>query len=279
MEKKIIAILGMHRSGTSLISSWLQECGLNIGSRLLSDNIGNANGHFEDLDFLAFHEGLFLKNSLNHINAKAEDIEIDDFDIAMAKNIIKLKLGENPVFAWKDPRTCIFLNNLWEKTEYDICYLFVYRPFDHIINSLYNRHIKMLNNSFKYQLTSNNLIIKIKNQIYIKINKKKILEDYCIMYSNYMEEILKFHKNLRLKKRFLAIEINSTIKNSKKVLNTINNNWYTSLKSIDLGIIFNPNQFTNDNINLESVNINLIKKCRILDQELRDLTFNKSVNE
>jgi hypothetical protein len=46
----------MHRSGTSLISQWLSHCGLHLGERLLGPGIGNAEGHFEDLDFLEFHE-------------------------------------------------------------------------------------------------------------------------------------------------------------------------------------------------------------------------------
>ncbi len=282
MSKKVIAILGMHRSGTSLITSWLQDCGLHVGDRLLEANIGNDNGHFEDLDFLSFHEGLFLKNSLNHLNAKSDKILIDDIDISLANEIIKNKLEDKYIFGWKDPRTCIFLNNIWSKVDYDIHYLFIYRSFGQIINSLYNRHIKKLFTDYKYQLISNSIIKKLKNNLYIKLNRKSILEDFCTMYINYMEEILKFYDSNGDKNKFMAVNINSAIINSLNIINTINNNWSISLKSLDLGLKFKENQFNTTNINLKDIDRRIVEKCRLIDKKLYDLTINKNnqpVNE
>ena len=57
-----IIITGMHRSGTSLVASLLQEAGLSIGERLLGPSAGNRKGHFEDVDFVELHEDILADN-------------------------------------------------------------------------------------------------------------------------------------------------------------------------------------------------------------------------
>ncbi len=277
METAIIAIIGMHRSGTSLVSSWLQQCGLDIGEKLVSPNIGNINGHFEDLDFLSFHEGLFLKNSLSYLNASSDTIEIDEIDIHIANELINYKSKNNEKIAWKDPRTCLFLNNLWLKTTHDIKFLFIYRPFVQIINSLYSRHIKMLSQKNRYQLINNPTIQRIRNFIYIKANRKKILEDYCKMYLNYMNEVLKFYEENSTDKNFIATDIRTLIDDSHRLLNTIENNWSISLKRIDLRSMFNKNQFTTKDINLEVVDKLLLEKCENIDKKMLVLLENITI--
>jgi hypothetical protein len=55
MKKNVLVITGMHRSGTSLITQWLYKCGLHVGDDFYGADIGNADGHFEDNDFLGAH--------------------------------------------------------------------------------------------------------------------------------------------------------------------------------------------------------------------------------
>jgi len=54
MATNTLIIAGMHRSGTSLISQWLNRCGLNLGENMIGASSGNVEGHFEDIDFIAF---------------------------------------------------------------------------------------------------------------------------------------------------------------------------------------------------------------------------------
>ena len=42
-----LLILGMHRSGTSLLSSLVQSLGINIGDRLVCADMHNPAGYFE----------------------------------------------------------------------------------------------------------------------------------------------------------------------------------------------------------------------------------------
>ena len=51
-------VLGMHRSGTSLLARLLQQCGIDIGSRLLGGSVGNEHGHWEDAFAVEMHERL-----------------------------------------------------------------------------------------------------------------------------------------------------------------------------------------------------------------------------
>ena len=55
----VICITGMHRSHTSLTTSWLSHCGLTIhDGRLIASATGNTKGHFEDSDFVRLHSSV-----------------------------------------------------------------------------------------------------------------------------------------------------------------------------------------------------------------------------
>src|SRR3972149_6783295 len=51
MRSQVI-VLGMHRSGTSLIASILHLSGISMGKEFLRPDNGNPGGYFEDLEFL-----------------------------------------------------------------------------------------------------------------------------------------------------------------------------------------------------------------------------------
>ena len=53
--KTLALILGMHRSGTSLLSRSLKIFGAEHGDNLLGSRPGNTKGHWEDLDALALN--------------------------------------------------------------------------------------------------------------------------------------------------------------------------------------------------------------------------------
>ena len=55
MKKEIIIVLGMHRSGTSLIAGVLHEMGVNMGSNLMKADEYNPKGYFEDIEIYKFN--------------------------------------------------------------------------------------------------------------------------------------------------------------------------------------------------------------------------------
>jgi len=113
MSHKTLMILGMHRSGTSLLASWLASCGLHLGTTLAGAHIGNTKGHFEDMDFIHLHDKLlrFVEISdggltnIKNVHTLQENLVNDEIrDFLNAKN-------NNDYWGWKDPRTCLFLKS------------------------------------------------------------------------------------------------------------------------------------------------------------------------
>ena len=56
--QKDVIILGMHRSGTSMVSGLLTNLGVDLGEDALGPLISNPRGHFEDGDFLGLNNAI-----------------------------------------------------------------------------------------------------------------------------------------------------------------------------------------------------------------------------
>jgi hypothetical protein len=54
--RRVVVVLGMHRSGTSLAARAVQALGASLGGPLMPGNASNPDGHFEHLDIVAAHE-------------------------------------------------------------------------------------------------------------------------------------------------------------------------------------------------------------------------------
>ena len=60
-KRRVVVVLGMHRSGTSAVARALQVVGVSLGSRLMPAMPGNnPKGFWEDVDFHAFNERLLV---------------------------------------------------------------------------------------------------------------------------------------------------------------------------------------------------------------------------
>jgi len=113
MENNILVVTGMHRSGTSMITQWLNKCGLDIGERLLGALVGNEEGHFEDLDFVDFHTRVLEDHQIrgNGLADKAVH-DISNTTRQELNTIIRSKNALHTEWGWKDPRTCLFFIHL-----------------------------------------------------------------------------------------------------------------------------------------------------------------------
>src|ERR1044071_4305907 len=107
----ILIILGMHRSGTSVITQWLQNCGLHVGDSLVEADVGNKDGYFEDWDFVRIHLDALKYCGFPDSGLISEPIELTniyhsekiDWNVAFKNSLYKQ-------WGWKDPRTCLFLS-------------------------------------------------------------------------------------------------------------------------------------------------------------------------
>jgi len=111
----VICIIGMHRSGTSMIARALNLCGLNLGKddQLLGPSDSNPLGHFEHAGFLRINELL-----LAHFGASWHDppelqqgweTDASLSELSAEARQLAGTFSEFPVWGWKEPRTTLFL--------------------------------------------------------------------------------------------------------------------------------------------------------------------------
>ena len=108
-NQSVLALAGMHRSGTSFTASILQSAGLDIGERLMASDTGNVKGHFEDGDFVEFHQNVLQSQGISVAGwTKQTRIQVQDRYLAEAAKLIKSR-SKSSLWGWKDPRTTLFL--------------------------------------------------------------------------------------------------------------------------------------------------------------------------
>ncbi|MGF1492045.1 MAG: glycosyltransferase [Microcoleaceae cyanobacterium] len=134
-----IIITGMHRSGTSLTASLLQRLGVNIGEHLIESDAGNIRGHFENADFVQYHQSVLQANGFDRLGCVVQPrpVQLTDDQIKAAQNLI-LRNQTQVLWGWKDPRTTLFLE-LWRQLIPISYYVFVYRSPWEVVDSFYRR--------------------------------------------------------------------------------------------------------------------------------------------
>lgn len=151
-----LCIVGMHRSGTSVVSSLLQSGGLDIGQRLLGAGPGNVKGHFEDLDFFQLHVQILKSRKIHSTGFTLQrDIPIDKSHVRQARALIAERRRRGVPWGWKDPRSTLFLD-FWRQMLPEANFLILYRcPWD-VIDSFVRRGDKAFrtNPGFAVQLWS-----------------------------------------------------------------------------------------------------------------------------
>ena len=134
-----IVVTGMHRSGTSLMTSLLQKSGLNLGSNLMEPNSGNIRGYFEDWDFVHFHEDVLQSQGISKEGwTLTPAVQVQNQLLPRAKELIRKKQDSGVTWGWKDPRTTLFLN-FWVEQLPEATFLLLYRSPWEVIDSLYRR--------------------------------------------------------------------------------------------------------------------------------------------
>jgi len=113
-QKRIIVVLGMHRSGTSALTRALVAIGAGVGNSLIPAGQDNPKGFWEDRDFVTFNDRL-----LAMLGASYDSLALLPDNFAQRRDVTELqleavvmlreKLQGNDVFAIKDPRTCRLL--------------------------------------------------------------------------------------------------------------------------------------------------------------------------
>jgi len=109
-ETKLVFVLGMHRSGTSVTARALQVLDVDLGKNLMPAGVDNPTGFWEDLDFQFLNDLL-----LDELGLSWESVDpISNHDIdhlihhaklrAAATNLVSRKVNVGSLFGLKDPR-------------------------------------------------------------------------------------------------------------------------------------------------------------------------------
>ena len=250
--QKVIAIVGMHRSGTSLLCDLLNKSGVKFGENLLVAE-DNPEGHFENKELLNFHKRVLIYNGENPtgLKLKTNIPKMNREQIIEAKTIFT-KLTQNykeDIFGWKDPRMTLFLKE-WHKINPDTIYVCIYRHYNDVVQSLLKRdylaRIYPTRNFIKkfYWWLSNKLTIKRRASNYLKqwviYNElmvdfcEKHLEDCIIISADQVKENIKLIIDLINQKYSLGLEYNGGLKLHEKLLKKNNRIQRTSKKAEEI---------------------------------------------
>ncbi len=119
-EGQPVIVLGMGRSGTSIIASLLEKSGVRMYNRAVPAGEINPRGYFEDADFVAFHQELKQRTAANTESSFNSDtplvdeispLELTDEIVSRGEALLQQSQSAG-LWGWKDPRTVLF-TDLW----------------------------------------------------------------------------------------------------------------------------------------------------------------------
>jgi hypothetical protein len=271
MDSKILVIAGMHRSGTSLISQWLYRSGLNLGDRLLGSSLGNLEGHFEDLDFLRFHEETLSAHQLSDYGFVHQSLPaLSAYEKAKMEGIIYFKSSLYAQWGWKEPRTCLFLDHYREIIP-GAYYLVIVRDFNATVSSLIQRDLREIDQGYK----SKNWFSR---QNWYKLRREKrhqqlfhqSAEFYLKIWITYNEALLKTIRHLSADQFTVVYHSESCESDTAKLYSTLVDQWGFSLRRIDFKEVYNKSLLTGAvDIDPFIEDKELLKKASALEAELK----------
>ncbi len=146
----VYIVLGMHRSGTSVVARMLKSMGIPLGGKLIGPAPDNEKGFWEDKDIVEINNKLFEKlgiswHSLNGFAKTKNELcskELADLS-TKACSIVRERLDQHPVWAFKDPRATRvlpFWQSVLEKIGCEAKYVLTYRTPNDVQASLKARN-------------------------------------------------------------------------------------------------------------------------------------------
>lgn len=146
MMPPVVLIAGMHRSGTSMLTSVLRDAGVDVGDELIGPARGNRRGHFEDAAFVAFHDQVLSDAGQSmYLAWPARPPGWRDAHRSEAVALLRRRASAAAAgvpWGWKDPRTTLFLDD-WERVAnqlgFGACVIVAWRPWRAVVDSLRRR--------------------------------------------------------------------------------------------------------------------------------------------
>jgi len=158
MTQKVICVLGMHRSGTSMVTRVLNICGVYIGeeNELLSASSDNVKGHWENKEIFDINEEILNRHggSWDTPPKFPENWENSPMvsDLLERAGIIAEKMSQkSDLWGFKDPRNCLTLP-FWKKILPHMVFIILVRdPFEVALSLTARGGITVEKGLFLYQ--------------------------------------------------------------------------------------------------------------------------------
>lgn len=120
MNKQLLVVLGMHRSGTSALTRGLTVLGVELGDTLMpAKEHNNAKGFWEDVDINELN--IELMSALDHswdslapLTAAQCNSEAALAFLPRAKDLLQQKIADHAWYGMKDPRVSVLLP-FWQR--------------------------------------------------------------------------------------------------------------------------------------------------------------------
>ena len=144
-------VLGLHRSGTSLVANTLRCLGVKMGDSFPRTTRHNSRGYWEDTEFIRMNVrilkmagGKWSKPPAHAGILVAGDFYADDVKTLLERKVQGSLLVKGQRWGWKDPRTCltipIYHKILTEQLGIMPHYVVAQRSRGAMIDSLVRRH-------------------------------------------------------------------------------------------------------------------------------------------
>ena len=137
MTQRCIVVLGMHRSGTSMLMGTLREAGLYVGDVLDKPFALNRKGLQEPPAVLYMHEHLLEANG-GSWHSPPKDVQWDKMHEAIRDLFIESRTGKS-LWGFKDPRTLLTLEG-WKSALPNLELVGIFRHPSEVALSLKNRN-------------------------------------------------------------------------------------------------------------------------------------------
>lgn len=157
-----LAIVGFHRSGTSMLAGILHQNGLSMGNNLLGASYSNPYGHFEDKRVIAINEDILQSQNGRWYNDNAVASYVHADSISTIQNYVETRKIEEQTLGFKDPRLMSTIRS-WNLAIPELRIVYIHRGFERSCYSLWLRAYRDYNLGRTPEL--NQMILKSKEDV------------------------------------------------------------------------------------------------------------------